>query len=142
MNSGEVVAIHVRSGHRQPMQSLEEGIAISDQGLQGDYKGQPGSARQVLVMDRETLDNLHVEPGMIRENLTLQGIPVASLQPGQVLFIGDEVTLEVTGPCAPCSRMDEIRSGLQQSLQGRRGTHTMVLNGGTLKVGDQVRVEP
>ncbi len=142
MQAGKVVAIHVRSGRREPMQSLEETVAISDQGLQGDYKGLPGSPRQVLVMDKETLDGLDLAPGMIRENVTLQGISVASLQPGQVLFIGDEVTLEVTGPCAPCFRMDEIRLGLQESLQGRRGTHTMVLNGGPLKVGDEVRVEP
>ena len=94
------------------------------------------------VMDKETLDTLQVDPGIIRENLTVQGIPVASLEPGQVLFIGNEVTLEITGPCAPCSRMDEIRPGLQINLLGRRGTHTVVLNGGTLKVGDPVRVEP
>jgi MOSC domain-containing protein YiiM len=59
-----------------------------------------------------------------------------------VFFIGDEVSLEATGPCEPCTRMDEIRPGLREALDGRRGITTMVLSGGMLKVGDTVRVEP
>jgi MOSC domain-containing protein YiiM len=38
--------------------------------------------------------------------------------------------------------MDEIRPGLREELNGRRGVLATVLNGGTLKVGDTVRVEP
>ncbi len=124
------------------MRSLQQGTAISNKGLEGDHKSKADSPRQVLVMDKETLDSLDLAPGTIRENITLQGIPVASLQPEQVIFIGEEVTLEVTGPCEPCSRMDEIRQGLRETLQDRRGTLAMVLNGGTFQVGDNVRVEP
>ena len=61
---------------------------------------------------------------------------------GQVFFIGGEVTLEATGPCEPCSRMDEIRPGLRVDLLDRRGIVTMVISGGTLRVGDAVRLEP
>ena len=59
-----------------------------------------------------------------------------------MFFIGDQVTLEATGPCEPCSRMDEIRPGLQGELKDRRGIITTVLNGGSLEVGDAIRVEP
>ena len=124
------------------MRSLQQGTAISNMGLEGENRAKPDSPRQVLVMDKETLDSLDLAPGIVRENITVQGIPVASLQPGQVIFIGDEVTLEVTGPCEPCSRMDEIRQGLRETLQDCRGTLGMVLNGGTFQIGDNVRVEP
>jgi len=142
MHTGTVVAIHVRSGSREPMQSLQQAVAISNMGLQGDHKAKSDSLRQVLVMDKETLDSLDLVPGIIRENITLQGIPVASLQPEQIIFVGDEVTLEVTGPCEPCYRMDEIREGLRDILQGCRGTLAVVLNGGTFQTGDNVKVEP
>ena len=90
----------------------------------------------------KTLDSLGLTPGIIKENITIEGLDFSTIQAGQVLFIGDEVTLEATGPCEPCTRMDEIRDGLRLELDGRRGIVTMVLNGGTLRVGDAVRVEP
>jgi MOSC domain-containing protein YiiM len=38
--------------------------------------------------------------------------------------------------------MDAIRPGLQARLKGRRGILTMVINGGPIKVGDPIRIEP
>jgi len=124
------------------MTPVKEVVAVSDLGLEGDRHAIKGSPRQVLVMDKETLDGLGLVPGVIKENITVEGLDLSSVRAGQVFFIGDEVTLEATGPCEPCSRMDEIRYGLRLELDGRRGIVTMVLNGGTIKVGDAVRVEP
>ena len=134
--------MHLCKGHRQPVQSVQEALAVSDQGLEGDRHAKRGSARQVLVMDAETLDSLSLAPGVIRENLTIQGVDLSAVSPGEVFFIGDGVTLEVTGQCDPCTRMEEIRQGLLGEIEGRRGILAMVLNGGTLRVGDSVRVEP
>ena len=50
--------------------------------------------------------------------------------------------MEATGLCEPCDQMDALRPGLQEALKDRRGVLAMVLNGGTLRVGDSVRVEP
>ena len=142
MRDGKVVALHLCTERRAPMTPVQEALAISDYGLQGDQHAKAGSARQVLVMDRETLEGLDLAPGIIKENITVEAVDLSSVQAGQVFFIGDEVTLEATGPCEPCFHMDEIRPGLQHALDGRRGIVTMVLNGGTVRVGDSVRVEP
>jgi MOSC domain-containing protein YiiM len=93
-------------------------------------------------MDKETLDGFGLPIGIVKENVTVEGLDLSTVQAGNVFFIGDEVTLEATGPCEPCTRMDEIRPGLRETLDGRRGIITMVLNGGTLRVNDTVRVEP
>ncbi len=142
MEQGKVVALHLCKQRLQPMTPVQEVVAISELGLEGDAHAIKGSPRQVLVMDAETLESLALAPGVIKENITVNGLDLASVVAGQVFFIGKEVTLEATGPCEPCSRMDEIRPGLQGELDGRRGIVTMVLNGGTIKMGDAVRVEP
>ena len=36
--------------------------------------------------------------------------------------------------------MDEVREGLQGKLQGRRGQLASIVTGGTVRIGDGVRV--
>ena len=140
--TGKVLAIQLSKERRQPMTSTEAATAIADVGIEGDRHAQRGFARQVLIMDKETLDLLGLSPGQIKENITVEGVDLNGIRPGQVFFFGDEVTMEATGDCEPCGLMDEIRPGLREMLQGRRGILAMVLNGGELRVGDSVRVEP
>ena len=142
MAQARVISIQLCKEHREPMVPVQEAVAIHDRGLEGDKHAMKGSPRQVLVMDKETLDGFGLPIGIVKENVTVEGLDLSTVQAGNVFFIGDEVTLEATGPCEPCGRMDEIRPGLREALDGRRGIVTMVLNGGTLRVGDAIRVEP
>jgi MOSC domain-containing protein YiiM len=116
-------------------------MAVTGHGLDGDRHANPRSPRQVLLMEQEALDALDLTPGAVRENVTISGLPIHQLAPGQIVDIGDEVRLEVTAPCEPCERMDEIRMGLRQAIAGRRGILARVLQGGALSVGDRVRVQ-
>ncbi len=50
--------------------------------------------------------------------------------------------MEIVGPCEPCHKMDAIREGLRKKLDGRRGMLATVINGGPIKVGDSIRIEP
>ena len=142
MEQGRVVALHLGTESRKPMVSVQETRAIADFGLEGDRHARKGIARQVLLMDKETLDSFGLAPSVIKENITVEGLDFSTIGRGQVFFVGDEVTLEVTGPCEPCGRMDEIRPGLRVELDGRRGILAVVLNGGELRVRDTVRLEP
>ena len=141
MQEGTIVSVQVASQSRQPMQPLQQAQAISDFGIEGDRKASKGSARQVLFMDSETLQEFRLQPGDVRENVTTSGLDLSVIQPGNVLFVG-EATFEVTGLCDPCQRMDDIRQGLRKELAGRRGLLTTVINGGPIQPGDGVRVEP
>ncbi len=142
MNEGRVVNLYLCRERQQPVTPVQEATAVSDLGLDGDKRAIKGSARQVLVMDIETLRELDLSPGTIKENITVEGLDLSSVEAGHVFFVGDQVTLEATGDCLPCGKMDAIRPGLQNELKGRRGILSIVLNGGTLKVGDAIRVEP
>jgi MOSC domain-containing protein YiiM len=135
----EVLHLFTCLVHRFPMREVSEVEVLKDKGLKGCSHGRPGSKRQVCLIDRETLDRLGLAPGIVKENITTKGIDFQSLATGNVLRIGDCV-LEITGPCNPCARMDEIRMGLQEELRGQRGWLCRVTQAGTIRRGDRIEV--
>ena len=68
-----------------------------------------------------------------------EGMDVDSLPPRTELAIGSS-SLKVVGPCTPCARLDKIRSGLQDQLEGRRGILAQTITGGQIAVGDEVEI--
>ena len=142
MNQGAITDLHIARVKGTPSDPVQEATAISAQGLEGDRSCNVRNARQVLVMDKETLEHFELVPGQIKENITTKGLDLSEAQPGQVFFIGDEVTMEIVGECEPCGKMDAIRMGLREELNHRRGILAMVISGGPIKVGDAIRIEP
>lgn len=136
----EALHLWIATGHRRPVREMEEVTAIEDRGFEGCTHGRPGSSRQVLLIDSEKLADLGVEHGAVRESVTTRGIATARLRPGDRLKLG-EALLQITKPCAPCDRMDEIRPGLQAEIDGRRGMLCRVLRGGRIRRGDAIEVE-
>jgi MOSC domain-containing protein YiiM len=133
--SAAVVAVFLNRASRTPLVRIERGRALADQGLEGDRHARPGSRRSVLLMALEDLDAFGLAPGDVREQIDLNALPG-----GARLRIGDAL-LEVGEPCAPCARMDELRSGLKQAIDGRRGRFVRVIEAGDIVVGGPVRVE-
>jgi MOSC domain-containing protein YiiM len=64
------------------MEELATARAVENSGLEGCAHARPGSKRQVLLVDAETLGSLHLAPGIIRENITTEGLDVNALQVG------------------------------------------------------------
>jgi hypothetical protein len=137
--TGTIVSLQTCPGHREPMQFKAAVRAVANLGLAGDRHARPNSPRQVLLVDEETLRQFDLPPGMVRENITTRGIELRTLKAGARLRLGD-VLVEITKPCTPCGRMDEIREGLRQALQGQRGMLARVIEGGTLRLGDVIEV--
>jgi len=122
---------------RLPMEELSEVRAVDDSGFEGCAHARPGRKRQILLVDRETLEAMDLRPGIIRENITTDGLNVNSLPIGQLLRVG-EVRLEVSAVCTPCDQMEAIRPGLPKELWGRRGMLCRVLAGGVIHRGDSI----
>jgi len=120
-----------------PVQSLETLTGI---GIKGDMHAIENSIRQILLVEQETLAALHLRPGIVKENITTLGIALMTLKRRQKLRIGSTL-LQITRECEPCSRMEEIRPGLQELLRGRRGMLARVLQGGTVNVGEAIQLE-
>ena len=121
---------------REPMEELQEARAVADVGLEGCAHARPQGRRQVLLMDRETLDAFELVAGIVRENVTTEGLDVNGLAIGQRLQIG-EVELQVSAVCDPCEQIEALRPRLQAAMQGRRGMLCKVVRGGLLRRGDE-----
>ena len=121
------------------MNKVGSAEAIENLGLKEDRHALPDSSRQILMIEQETLDDLGLSPGAVKENITTSGIVMMNLPYNKRLQLGGDVILEITKPCSPCSRMEEIRPGLQRALAGRRGILARVIRGGVISVGDPIR---
>ena len=112
--------------------------AIEGFGLEGCAHANPPK-REVLIVSKEHLDAVGVEPGAIRENITVDGDDVEKWPIGQRVRVG-QAEFEITMVCDPCHRMDELREGLRAELQGRRGMLARVTQSGEIAVGDAIEL--
>lgn len=123
------------SGRSEPRHRV---LAIERQGLEGCAHG-TAPRREVLLVSKEHLDDLGIEPGAIRENVTVADADVQSWPLGQRVQVGGAL-LEITMVCDPCHRMDELRAGLCSLLDGRRGMLAHVVEGGEIALGDAIEL--
>ena len=112
--------------------------AVEGFGLEGCAHANPPK-REVLFVSKEHLDTVDVEPGAIRENITVEGDDVEKWPIGQRVRAGG-AEFEITMVCDPCHRMDELRGGLRARLQGKRGMLARVVESGEIAVGDTVEL--
>src|SRR3954462_3710287 len=117
--------------------SHERRRAIVGEGLEGCAHANPPK-REVLFVSTEHLDSVGVDPGVIRENLTVEGTDVEQWPIGQRVRVGEAAVFEITMVCDPCHRMDELREGLRAELQNKRGMLARIVESGDVAVGDPV----
>lgn len=147
---GRVEALIVRSAPRDPARAIERTTALAHIGLADDRLGRRGEAelstRQVTLIQQEHLPLIAafarsgpLDPVALRRNLVISGINLLSLKKAR-LRIG-EALIEIVGPCAPCSRMEEvIGPGGYAAMRGHGGMTARILETGVIAVGDAVSV--
>ncbi|ROP36408.1 MOSC domain-containing protein [Saccharothrix texasensis] len=111
--------------------------------------------RQVHLMHAELHDELassgfRVAPGQLGENVTTRGVDLLSLPTGTRLRLGPHAVVEVTGLRNPCPQIEAFQDGLLEQVVGRdehgdvvrkAGIMSIVLTGGEIRPGDEIRVE-
>jgi len=106
-------------------------------GFAGSTHARQGGKRQVLFVDKETLDAVGPRPGIIREYIMTSGLKVNAMAFGESLRVGDAV-LAVSAVCTTCDQLEKIRTGLRRELYGRRGVLCRVVKGGMIRSGDAI----
>lgn len=141
---GRVRWIGLRPGREKPMLVVADADAASGGGLRGDrFKGASGKRGVTLIQAEHlpaiaSLASLHaVDPATLRRNIVVEGVPLVALV-GKHFRIGAAL-LEGTGPCDPCSRMeDALGHGGYNAMRGMGGITARVIEGGRIALGDAV----
>lgn len=142
--NGILAAIAHRSVDGDPMIEIDHCTVIPGRGL--DSENRKAGKREVTLMSKQAWDDTCRELGTElpwwtrRANFLIDGIDLASCA-GKELSIGP-VRIKVHGETRPCHLMDQQHDGLRQALTPawRGGVTGQVLVGGTLRVGDGVKV--
>ena len=142
---GRVVWLGRSPGRKQPIDVVETVDVELRTGIVGDRHATRGRGkRQVTLIQQEHLAAVsalmgrEVLPSEVRRNIVVSGINVWALK-DRVFRVGTTV-LQGTGPCAPCSRMEEnLGPGGYNAMRGHGGITASVVEAGTIRIGDVVR---
>lgn len=145
---GKVEWIGIRKERKATPTTVEKVEAKKKTGLEGDhFKGSLSGKRQVTLIQKEHLEAVAkmlgkdmVDPLLTRRNIVVSGINLLSLK-SQQFKIGDAI-LETSGICAPCNRMEEnLGPGGYSAMRGHGGITARVIEGGEIKIGDEVSLK-
>jgi MOSC domain-containing protein YiiM len=138
---GRIEAILLRPTRREEPVRVEA-ATLTERGLDGDHAS--GGLRAVTLIQAEhlpvisALSGADATPERLRRNVVVSGLNLSALK-GWRLRLGPEAEVVVTGPCAPCSRMEEaLGLGGYNAMRGHGGWCAKVLRPGLISAGDEV----
>ena len=164
-----VEGIFVATAAGEPMKELASAEVIAQRGIVGDRymrrqgtyslwrnsekkPGQREPGRQVTIVAAEGVETALIMNGIaafntvgdLRRNIVTRGVPAAELQAavGHEIRLGDEVVLFAHRSCVPCmyNERKSGRPGLMEAVWDVAGVNCEVVQGGTLRAGDAVRI--
>src|SRR5689334_1242615 len=109
MATPRVISVNINADKEFRKLQRPEGRLIANFGLEGDrHAGR--ELRQVSILNAETVAELAgagmpVVPGVLGENITVEGVPVMQLEDGVRLRLGPEAELEITGDRPACREL-------------------------------------
>ena len=155
---GVVVAVSL-SPHTGIPKIPQNSVIVSEHGVIGDFhagvtnkhkKSGPSepNLRQLTIVAQEALDSVNEQleialgAGSIGENVLVAGLgDLSTLVVGDVLRLGEQVSLRVTSQNKPCGTLNVYHADIVKALLGIRGIAAVVDNVGVIKTGDTVVIE-
>ena len=149
---GIVLAIFVAPEAEAAMISVPEALVVPERGLEGDryfdgrgsFSRWPGEGRAVTLIEQEVVDAVLAETGIdlregrSRRNVVTSGVRLGELN-GRKFRIGESLVVRGARVCAPCRHLERlVGPGTYDAMLGRGGLRADVVQGGVIRVGDEI----
>lgn len=126
--------------------AIAEGVLREDYGLISDAHADCYTHRQVSLLAVESINKMRslgfdVDPRDFAENLTTEGIDLASLPVSTYVSIGKGVILEITQIGKECHTGCAIYRQIGKCIMPKEGVFARVIRGGVVRAEDQIRIE-
>ena len=123
-----------------------EGFLKKNYGLISDTHADCCTHRQVSLLAIESINKIQsqgfdVGPGDFAENLTTQGLELASLPLGTRIYMGKDVILEIAQIGKECHSGCAIYQQIGRCIMPKEGVFATVIRGGGVRAGDQITIE-
>jgi len=141
----EVIAVCKSKGKGTKKEVVGGASLKENYGLVDDAHADCCTHRQVSLLAIESIDKMrrlgfNVAPGDFAENLTSEGIDLASLPVNTRLSIGKEIILEVTQIGKDCHTGCAIFHQIGKCIMPKEGVFARVIHGGFVSAGDEIEV--
>jgi len=126
-------------------EDVTEGVLKEDYGLVGDAHADYCTHRQVSLLGIENINKMRnlgfdIGPGDFAENLTTQGLELASLPVGTRMSVGNDILLEISQIGKDCHKGCAIYQQIGKCIMPKEGIFAKVIRGGVVKAGDQISI--
>ena len=113
MQQSSITNLHIARVKGTPSDPVQEATALSGQGLEGDRSCNAANVRQVLFMDKETLDRMELQPGQMVSGCypNVIGLPLCRLLEMLAELGCSLPPLEIPESAANCRRECPFRPG-------------------------------
>ena len=165
---GKVIAVASDAEHKFSKPMKAQITLIAGYGVEGDAHAGKIIKHRYLAKNQPQLPNNHqvhiiagelfeevslagfeVAAGQLGENVTTEGLELGRFPLGTLFHLGPSSVVELTGLRTPCSLIDRFQRGLKRAMIGAKndrprfkcGVLGIVRRGGSISVGDAVRVE-
>ena len=140
---GRIEALLIRP-ERLATPVLVEAADVLETGLSGDH-ARAGRRALTLIQAEHLpviaalLGRKSVDPLLLRRNIVVSGLNLLAARHHR-LRLGT-ATIEITGPCPPCSRMEKaLGPGGYSAMRGHGGVYASLIVPGRIATGDKVTV--
>lgn len=142
---GRVEWIGLRPARHAAMTEVMDAV-ITVAGLDGD-RARAGKRALTLIQSEHLpvitalVGHSRLPPDILRRNVVVSGINLSALR-NRPVRLGSAIIM-MTGPCAPCSRMETaLGPGGYNAMRGHGGMTAKVLEPGTVQVGCALETLP
>ncbi len=145
-NDGKIFAISVSDVRGVKKHNVEDAEFVEEYGIRGDAHAGKWH-RQVSLLAIESIEGFNdstgygINPGDFAENLTVEGVNLLEIPVGGKLEVGNGVILEITQHGKQCHHDCVIFQEVGKCAMPTEGIFARVLRGGSVKVGDPVKLE-